>query len=300
MKADKLISKSFEKLLERGKARGFITHEELKKSLGKRNSNPESLEKAVLNIFDNLITLVKQKSDFKVKTKEEAPKAEKTSERSDDPIRMYLREMGGVELLSREGEIAIAKRIESGKYVMVSALAESPLMAKKIFEWKDKLNANEMLVRDIIDLDSNYLEDENFTKALAAKTLEKTVKETKSKKDKEEDPDNKSVEAIEEENDEYNISLAALEIELKPKILKTFEKLSKNYKKLISYQREKLDTVLARSKFSPSKEKNYQSIKEEISQDILQLQLNPATQEELVQLNYVENKKLINFKLLSK
>ncbi|NBQ46745.1 MAG: RNA polymerase sigma factor RpoD, partial [Proteobacteria bacterium] len=295
MKADKLISKSFEKLLERGKARGFITHEELKKSLGKRNSNPESLEKAVLNIFDNLITLVKQKSDFKVKTKEEAPKAEKTSERSDDPIRMYLREMGGVELLSREGEIAIAKRIESGKYVMVSALAESPLMAKKIFEWKDKLNANEMLVRDIIDLDSNYLEDENFTKALAAKSVEKVVKEPKSKKDKEEDPDNKSVEAIEEENDEYNISLAALEIELKPKILKTFEKLSKNYKKLISYQKEKLETVLARSKFSPSKEKNYQSIKEEISQDILQLQLNPATQEELVQLNYVENKKLINF-----
>ena len=93
MKADKLISKSFEKLLERGKARGFITHEELKKSLGKRNSTPESLEKAVLNIFDNLITLVKQKSDFKVKTKEEAPKAEKTSERSDDPIRMYLREI---------------------------------------------------------------------------------------------------------------------------------------------------------------------------------------------------------------
>jgi RNA polymerase primary sigma factor len=295
VKADKLISKSFEKLLERGKARGFITHEELKKSLGKRNSTPESLEKAVLNIFDNLITLVKQKSDFKVKTKEEAPKAEKTSDRSDDPIRMYLREMGGVELLSREGEIAIAKRIESGKYVMVSALAESPLMAKKIFEWKDKLNANEMLVRDIIDLDSNYLEDENFTKALAAKSVEKVVKEPKSKKDKEADPDNKSVEAIEEENDEYNISLAALEIELKPKILKTFEKLSKNYKKLISYQKEKLETVLSRSKFSPSKEKNYQSIKEEISQDILQLQLNPATQEELVQLNYVENKKLINF-----
>ena len=295
MKADKLISKSFEKLLERGKARGFITHEELKKSLGKRNSTPESLEKAVLNIFDNLITLVKQKSDFKVKTKEEAPKAEKTSDRSDDPIRMYLREMGGVELLSREGEIAIAKRIESGKYVMVSALAESPLMAKKIFEWKDKLNASEMLVRDIIDLDSNYLEDGNFTKALAAKSVEKEVKEPKSKKDKEEDPDNKSVEAIEEENDEYNISLAALEIELKPKILKTFEKLSKNYKKLISYQKEKLETVLARSKFSPSKEKNYQLIKEKISQDILQLQLNPATQEELVQLNYVENKKLINF-----
>ncbi len=297
MKAEKLISKSFEKLLERGKARGFITHEELKKSLGKRNSNTESLEKAVVSIFDNLITLVKQKSDFKVKSKEEVVKSEKTSERSDDPIRMYLREMGGVELLSREGEIAIAKRIESGKYVMVSALAESPLMAKKIFEWKDKLNANEMLVRDIIDLDSNYLEDENFAKNLATKSVEKIAKDNKNKKDTKDndDSDNKTVEAIEEENDEYNISLAALEIELKPKILKTFEKLSKNYKKLITYQKEKLSLVLARSKFSPSKEKNYQTIKEEISQDILQLQLNPVTQEELVQLNYAENKKLINF-----
>ncbi len=92
---------------------------------------------------------------------------------------MYLREMGGVELLSREGEIAIAKRIEAGKYVMVSALAESPITAKKVFEWKDKLNNNEMLVRDIIDLDSNYLDDEEFTKSLAAKQIKDTEKETK-------------------------------------------------------------------------------------------------------------------------
>jgi len=290
VKAEKLISKSFEKLLEKGRQRGFITHEELKKSLGKRNANTEGLEKSILLIFDNLITLVKEKSEYKVKSKEEIPNEEKKSERSDDPIRMYLREMGGVELLSREGEIAIAKRIEAGKYVMVSALAESPITAKKVFEWKDKLNNSEMLVRDIIDLDSNYLDDEEFTKSLAAKHIKDTEKETK----KDEDNNGEGEKEAIEETDEYNISLAALEIELKPKILKTFDQICKSYKKLTLYQKEKLDAVLTKLKLSSSKENNYQAVKKEISKDILQLQLNPATQDELVQLNYAENKKLIN------
>jgi len=288
VKAEKLISKSFEKLLEKGKQRGFITHEELKKSLGKRNANTEGLEKSILLIFDNLITLVKEKSEYKIKSKEETPNVEKKSERSDDPIRMYLREMGGVELLSREGEIAIAKRIEAGKYVMVSALAESPITAKKVFEWKDKLNNSEMLVREIIDLDSNYLDDEAFTKSLATKHIKDT------KKDEDNRGEGEEKEAI-EEADEYNISLAALEIELKPKILKTFDQICKSYKKLTSYQKEKLDAVLAKLKLSPNKENNYQAVKKEISRDILQLQLNPVTQDELVQLNYAENKRLINF-----
>ena len=135
---EKLISKSFERLIEKGLNRGFITYEELQKSLGKRNANVESLEKSVLHIFDQAITFVKKKSDFKVKkTEAETAKQPRNQERSDDPIRMYLREMGGVELLSREGEIAIAKRIESGKYVMVSSLSESPVTAKKIFEWEN-------------------------------------------------------------------------------------------------------------------------------------------------------------------
>ena len=100
---------------------------------------------------------------------------EKQSDKSDDPIRMYLREMGGVELLSREGEIAIAKRIESGKYVMVSSLSESPVTAKKIFEWEERLINNEMLVRDIIDLDTNFLDDDK---------LKKSIKEKKEKEEK--------------------------------------------------------------------------------------------------------------------
>ena len=162
--------------MEKGLSRGFITYEELQKSLGKRNANVESLEKSVLHIFDQAICFVKKKSDFKVKKLEsETSKQPKNQDRSDDPIRMYLREMGGVELLSREGEIAIAKRIESGKYVMVSSLSESPVTAKKIFEWEERLINNEMLVRDIIDLDTNFLDDDK---------LKKSIKE---KKEKEED-----------------------------------------------------------------------------------------------------------------
>ena len=132
---DKIITKSFSRLMGRGLHRGFITYEELRKSLGKRNSNLENLEKAFLHIFDNKVSLVEKKSDFhSLKKREKSTKEEdKTSDKSDDPIRMYLREMGGVELLSREGEIAIAKRIEAGKDVMLNALAQSPLMASKIF-----------------------------------------------------------------------------------------------------------------------------------------------------------------------
>lgn len=294
---EKLISKSFERLIEKGLNRGFITYEELQKSLGKRNANVESLEKSVLHIFDQAITFVKKKSDFKVKkTEAETAKQPRNQERSDDPIRMYLREMGGVELLSREGEIAIAKRIESGKYVMVSSLSESPVTAKKIFEWENKLINNEMLVRDIIDLDTNFLDDDKLAKSIKEKA-KKEVQETKPDKKEDKDKDQneeKTTEVADDDEDEYNISLASLEIELKPKILKTFANISKNYKKLIAYQNESLESILSGEKFSDSKKKNYEKIKKEIMEEMLGLQFNQVTQEDLVSLNYNENKKAIN------
>ena len=254
---EKLISKSFERLVEKGLNRGFITYEELQKSLGKRNSNEESLEKAMVHIFDQAITLVQNKSDFKVKKQEaETAKQSKTPDRSDDPIRMYLREMGGVELLSREGETAIAKRIESGRYVMISSLSESPITAKKIFEWEEKLINNEMLVRDIIDLDTNFIDDEKLAKSIK----EKSKKEAKEK--------NPNIDTESEDNsgddDEFNISLASLEIELKPKILEAFNRITKNYKKLLSYQLDKLECVLKNVAFSDSKKKSYEKVKKEL------------------------------------
>ena len=130
---EKLITKSFKRLLDKGLHRGFITYEELTKSLGKRHYNQENIEKAFLYIFDNKVCLVEKKSDYRSNKRKESSStdSEKSSDldKSDDPIRMYLREMGGVDLLSREGEIAIAKRIEAGKDVMIGALIQSPLIA---------------------------------------------------------------------------------------------------------------------------------------------------------------------------
>ena len=155
----------------RGVHRGFITHDELSKSLGKRNLSSNNLSQAFLHILDEKISLVEKKSDFKaIKKRDNQNKEEpKSLEKSDDPIRMYLREMGGVELLSREGEIAIAKRIEAGKDVMLNALSQSPLTANQFFDWNEKLQKDEIMVREIIDIDTNYMEEENSSQNLKNK-----------------------------------------------------------------------------------------------------------------------------------
>ena len=162
---ERLITKSFKRLLDKGIHRGFITHEELGKSLGKRHFSQQNVESAFVHIFDNKITLVEKKSDYSVVKKRDTSSSDlqktKDAEKSDDPIRMYLREMGGVDLLSREGEIAIAKRIVAGKDYMINGLFQSPLSGKKVFEWKEKLEKNEILIREIIDIDSSYIEGEN-------------------------------------------------------------------------------------------------------------------------------------------
>ena len=265
----------------RGVHRGFITHEELSKSLGKRNLSDENLTQAFIHILDEGIVLVEKKSDFKVlRKKENSSKEEgKTIEKSDDPIRMYLREMGGVELLSREGEIAIAKRIEAGKDVMLIALSQSPITAQQFFDWDEKLQKDEILVREIIDIDTNYMEDENTGPSAKQKNAGEDEKEDNSSDDS---------------DDDFNPTLAAMESEIKPKVLKTVHLLTKEYRKLIKYQREKLDCVLNSETFSSAKEKGYEKIVNGILESIKSLQLSPSVLEELVQKHYVENKKIIS------
>ncbi len=289
--AEKLITKSFERLLVKGKHRGFITYEELGKSLGKRNGTPENIEKTFIILIDEKITLVEKKSQYQSNKKKEANSnaEEKSSDKSDDPIRMYLREMGGVELLSREGEIAIAKRIEAGKDVMINALTQSPLVAKKIYEWKEKIETNELLVRDIIDIDSTY-EDFEATEEEASKE-KKALKDDKSK-DKNKDEEKKPEETVEE--DEFNVSLAKMEEEIKPKIINIFENLTKNYLKLQKYQREKLNCILAAKELSVSKNKNFKKIQSVLVDNFKNLQLAPHVVEDLVQNHYKENKKIIS------
>jgi len=283
---ERIITKSFARLMGRGTHRGFITFDELNKSLGKRNLSDENLEQAFMHILDEKVALVEKKSDFKVLRKKESSSKEegKTIEKSDDPIRMYLREMGGVELLSREGEIAIAKRIEAGKDVMLIALSQSPITAEQFFEWDEKLQKDEILVREIIDIDTNYMEDEN-TGQSAKQRNSGEVSKTKS----EEGSGNN-----EDSDDEFNPTLAAMETEIKPKILKTVTTLTKEYGKLIKYQKEKLDCILNSVVFSNNKEKSYEKIVNVVLEHIKSLQLSPSVLEVLVQKHYVENKKIIS------
>ena len=264
----------------RGIHRGFITHEELNKSLGKRNLSSDNLAQAFMHILDENIVLVEKKSDYKILRKKDASSKEegKTLEKSDDPIRMYLREMGGVELLSREGEIAIAKRIEAGKDVMLNALSQSPITAQQFFEWDAKLQNDEILVREIIDIDTNYMDDDE---------------NNNSSKQKKTD-DEQSTDEANSSDDEFNPTLAAMETEIKPKVLETVHTLTKEYNKLIKYQKEKLDCVLNSKKFSSSKEKNYKKIVDDVLENIKSLQLSPSVLEELVQKHYSENKKIIS------
>ena len=266
----------------RGTHRGFITYEELSKSLGKRNLSDANLAQAFIHILDEKVTLVEKKSDFKVLRKKDSSSKEegKTIEKSDDPIRMYLREMGGVELLSREGEIAIAKRIEAGKDVMLIALSQSPITAQQFFEWNEKFQKDEILVREIIDIDTNYMEDE---------TTGPSAKQKNSGEMEKEDGESSS-----EEDDDFNPTLAAMESEIKPKVLKTVNLLTKEYNKLIKYQKEKLDCVLNSKTFSTAKEKGHDKIVNDILENIKSLQLSPSVLEELVQKHYVENKKIVS------
>ena len=270
----------------RGVHRGFITHEELSKSLGKRNLSGDNLAQAFIHILNEKIILVQKKSDFKVlRKKENSSKEEgKTLEKSDDPIRMYLREMGGVELLSREGEIAIAKRIEAGKDVMLNALCQSPIAAQQFNEWNEKLQKDEILVREIIDIDTNYMEDESSN-------VSKQKKEPSENETNEEKRDETN---SNEDGDEFNPTLAAMESEIKPKVLLTVNQLTKEYNKLLKYHRERLESVLSSKTFSSAKEKGYNKLVESILEKIKSLQLSPSVLEELVQKHYNENKKTIS------
>ena len=297
-----LITKSFKRLLDKGIHRGFITYEELTKSLGKRSYSQENIEKAFLYIFDNKVCLVEKKADYhSIKKKDSASTDSDKNvdlDKSDDPIRMYLREMGGVDLLSREGEIAIAKRIEAGKNVMISALLQSPLTARKVFEWKKQIEKNEFSVREIIDIDSTYMDIESESgSGIHAKIKLNEKKQADSKLEK---PNNDSKEIQDgkndkySEDDEFNPSLAAMEEEIKPRVISTINILYKNYSKLIKYQNEKLNCALNATTFSRAKEIGYKKIQNKLIEKIKTLQLNMSVLEDWVSEHYKENKIVIS------
>src|SRR5579864_5263099 len=281
------------RLIARGKERGYITFDELNQILPPDQNSSEQIEDVMANFSEMGIQVVEGEE-----TEDgEAPvvKAEKTEEaegeeeptgnvdeaslgRTDDPVRMYLREMGSVELLSREGEIAIAKRIEAGRDMMIGGLCESPLTFKAIISWHDQLKAGRMLLRDIIDLeatqgagapapDGSVAPDPAATNggANGAEALDGT-----------EDLDG------DDEGEGPGISLSALEEKLKPEVLATFEDIEGLYKKLHKMQHRRLETMTSGEEVTARSEKTYERQREELVKNVEQVRLHNNRIEELV------------------
>ncbi|MGE0417610.1 MAG: RNA polymerase sigma factor region1.1 domain-containing protein, partial [Acetobacteraceae bacterium] len=273
------------RLIARGKERGYITFDELNAILPSDQNSSEQIEDVMANLSEMGIQVVESEETedgeapvAKAEKAEEAEEEEQSGNvdeaslgRTDDPVRMYLREMGSVELLSREGEIAIAKRIEAGRDMMISGLCESPLTFKAIISWHDQLKAGRMLLRDIIDLEA--------TDGAGAPTGDGVDAVVASGADSfpandDMDPD--------EENDGPSMSLSALEEKLKPEVLATFEEIENLYKKLHKMQHRRLETMTSGEEMTSRSEKSYERTREELVQKVGQVRLHNNRIEELV------------------
>ncbi|PNG26524.1 RNA polymerase sigma factor RpoD [Methylocella silvestris] len=329
-----LSDAAVKRMIKAAKKRGFVTYAELNAVLPSEEVNSEQIEDilAMLNEMGINVVETEEQEDGEAEEAAEEEEAEggdlveastvkavtvKSSEpadRTDDPVRMYLREMGSVELLSREGEIAIAKRIEAGREAMIAGLCESPLTFQAIIIWRDELNDSKVLLRDIIDLEATYAgpDGRNTPKidmtapgaaeALAEQQLAAAAPATApltpparlrpAGEDGAEAPIPEDV--FDEEDDmENSVSLSAMEAELKPKVLDTFDRVADAYKKLRRLQDQNVENKLKNESLSPSQERKYKSLKKEIVADVKSLSLNPNRIEALVEQLYDINKRLI-------
>jgi RNA polymerase primary sigma factor len=341
-----LSDSAVKRFLKTAKQRGYVTYDELNEVLPSESVTSDQIEDVQAMLADMGINIVETEEA------EEAPaaveddsqdeedtgravvqqavpaKIERTSEpteRTDDPVRMYLREMGSVELLSREGEIAIAKRIEAGREAMIAGLCESPLTFQAIIIWHDELNDGKILLRDIIDLEATYegpdraqggqmaarmLNGEAGPGALASPAtgfppaeprpaapppVRRAGEEGEGAGDGERGGAEGQPEFDDEDEFESALSLASMEAELKPKVLETFERIAAAYKKLRKLQDQNVEKQLAADSLSSSQTKRYEKLRQEIIDDVKSLSLNNNRIESLVEQLYGINKRLISF-----
>ncbi|HEX5930338.1 MAG TPA: RNA polymerase sigma factor RpoD [Methyloceanibacter sp.] len=312
------------KLIKTAKARGFVTYDELNEVLPSEEVSSEQIEDTMSMLSDMGINVIDTdeaeetpqqgeeggESPRAVVAPQPVAKAETTkepSERTDDPVRMYLREMGSVELLSREGEIAIAKRIEAGREAMIAGLCESPLTFQAIIIWRDELNEGKILLRDIIDLEATYQGPDAKPAPSQPLPGEPGHGETngngqaapgvagaRAGADEESEPEPEEFED-DEDDLENALSLAAMEAELKPKVLETFDLVATNYKKLRKLQDQQVERALKNDSLSSGQEKRYKLLKDEIVAEIKSLSLNANRIESLVETLYDINKKLLGY-----
>ena len=319
-----LSDDAVKKMIKAAKKRGFVSMDELNSVLPSDQTDPDKIEDTMSMLSDMGINVIEEDE-----TTDEAGNnnqaggesrevAEQTgsavatvakkepTDRTDDPVRMYLREMGSVELLSREGEIAIAKRIEAGHETMIAGLCESPLTFQAIIIWRSELNESNILLREIIDLEATYAGPE-AKKAPKVPTPEEIEAERKAKEEKRRalrrprDVDDITdvggegrPEEEDDEEDEVNLSLAAMEAELRPQVMKTFDVIASTYKKLRKLQDRHVEGSLGDgAKLSASQRRRCKQLKEELITAVKSLSLNNARVEALVEQLYDINKRLV-------
>ncbi len=331
-----VLAKIVKKIVAKGKERGYVTHDELNKALPEGDFTSEQIDETMAMLADIGINLVEEESD--VDDDAAAPeKLEKEEEegangnlakadlgRTDDPVRMYLREMGSVELLSREGEIAIAKRIEAGREMMIGGICESPLTIQAIMTWHKALENGEMPLRDIIDLEAMYSDSgpdgsasggfDEKSKAIQAAVAEKLDKKEKEREREEaarkkaaakkarseddiliEDDEPQKTSDDDADLDESNLSLAAMEEELKPQVIETFKAITKAHKKMAKVQEERRGLLDAGEEVPKRVQDNWRRARVDLVDLMQSVRLNVYRSEQLIDQLYTMNRKLIGF-----
>ncbi|WP_442582760.1 RNA polymerase sigma factor RpoD [Mesorhizobium sp. ASY16-5R] len=321
-----LSDDAVKKMIKAAKKRGYVTMDELNSVLPSEEVTSEQIEDTMSMLSDMGINVVEddetgeeaEAEPTAADAEEDANElAEQTgtavaatttkkepTDRTDDPVRMYLREMGSVELLSREGEIAIAKRIEAGRETMIAGLCESPLTFQAIIIWRDDLNEGKGLLREIIDLEATYAGPE--AKQAPTPERQEELERPKTPEDRirrpsiREDDDITNVggesrmEDDEDEDDEASLSLAAMEAELKPQVMETLDVIADTYKKLRKLQDQQVESRLAATEMlSPTQDKRLKELKDELIKAVKSLSLNNARIEALVEQLYDINKRLV-------
>ena len=292
-----MSNRAVKKMIKSAKAEGFVNYKELNKVVTAEKYTSEQIEDVMSLLSEMGISVVEnddqEESHSDEKAEAEKPAKTTSSDRTDDPVRMYLREMGSVDLLSREGEIAIAKRIEAGKEAMIEGLCESPLTFQAIIIWRDELNEGQVLLRDIIDLEASYIGPDAKNKKIA-----KNQKDENSSDDDETSDNEDSNESDNDYNEyENNVSLAAMEADLKPEVFLIFDEISVKYKKLRNLQDKRNLLRAKNSDLNASQIKKYDELTSDLKNHMKGLSLNNNRTESLLDHLYDINKRLVGSEL---
>ncbi|PWJ10338.1 RNA polymerase sigma factor RpoD [Jannaschia seohaensis] len=303
------------RMIAEAKARGYITYDQLNQVLPPEQVSSEQIEDVMSMLSEMGINIVEaeeaeEEDDQKPQGSTElvdaskkggavatAEQSEQKLDRTDDPVRMYLREMGSVELLSREGEIAIAKRIEAGRNTMILGLCESPLTFQAITIWRDELLSEDILLRDVIDLETTFgdqMEEEADTPVASAAT---PANDNKAESKTELDADGNPITSDDDDDDDEgaNMSLAAMEAALKPRVLETLDRIAEDYAKLSDMQDMRISATLNEDgSFSQQDEETYQALRSEIVELVNGLHLHNNRIEALIDQLYGINRRIMS------